>query len=290
MRSLAQHRLAFFRLTRLSCTVGGRVPFTASHPMAVLPLMRWRETLRLDATCLLLGSMAPDFEYFVRGRPVGTFGHTLAGLVVLDLPATLIVAAVFHALVKWPLLLVAPAPIARRAVREAGRPWPVRWSLGALAACVVSAVLGAASHVGWDSFTHSNAWGPRHIHLLRVFVDVPWFGPVILHRVLQQVSSVVGLGVLGVAAARWLARATPAVLPALPRAAARGCVALCVLVGVAAMYARLLVLGGEEIGAVVVAGCDGILGGVVVASAILYRPGRRLRSHTTATVRAPRGQ
>jgi hypothetical protein len=104
---------------------------------------------------------------------------------------------------------------------------------------------------------------------------VPLVGPVILHRVLQHVSSVVGLGVLGAVAARGIARAVPVALPELPRTAARWCVALCVMLGVAVMYARLIVLGTDEIGAVVVGGVDGVLGGVIVASAILYRPGRR---------------
>ena len=32
------------------------MPMTAAHPLAVLPLRRWR----LDTTCLVIGSMAPD--------------------------------------------------------------------------------------------------------------------------------------------------------------------------------------------------------------------------------------
>ena len=96
------------------------VPFTAAHPMAVLPLIG---RLRLDPTCLVIGSMAPDFEYFVRAGQMSTISHTWLGLVAWNLPVTLILAFAFHYLIKWPLVLIAPSPIARRAAVLASRPW-----------------------------------------------------------------------------------------------------------------------------------------------------------------------
>jgi len=36
------------------------MPFTAAHPLAVLPLVRRHRRLGLDPTCLVIGSMAPD--------------------------------------------------------------------------------------------------------------------------------------------------------------------------------------------------------------------------------------
>ncbi|WP_343226868.1 DUF4184 family protein [Luteolibacter flavescens] len=38
------------------------VPFILSHPAAVLPFLRWR---RFDPLALVVGSMAPDFGYFL---------------------------------------------------------------------------------------------------------------------------------------------------------------------------------------------------------------------------------
>lgn len=51
------------------------MPFTLAHPAAVLPF--WRSRLHFPA--LLLGSVAPDFGYFLAGRPVSGAGHTLWG-------------------------------------------------------------------------------------------------------------------------------------------------------------------------------------------------------------------
>ena len=99
------------------------MPFTASHPMAVLPVVG---RLRLDTTCLVIGAMAPDFEYFMNGRLLGSFGHTLIGIAAWGVPVTLISALVFHAILKWPLLAVAPRWFARRAASFAARPRPVR--------------------------------------------------------------------------------------------------------------------------------------------------------------------
>ena len=51
------------------------MPFTGSHPAAVLPLMRWG----LMPSALVIGSMVPDLPYFL---PVPDLGntHSLIGL------------------------------------------------------------------------------------------------------------------------------------------------------------------------------------------------------------------
>src|SRR5579875_1686228 len=64
------------------------VPFTPAHTVAALPFRRSR---RLDMAALVVGCLSPDFEYFLRGEARGSFGHTLTGLIVLDLPLSLLV-------------------------------------------------------------------------------------------------------------------------------------------------------------------------------------------------------
>ncbi len=39
------------------------MPFTFAHPAAVLPFMK-KQSKYISVTALILGSMAPDFEYF----------------------------------------------------------------------------------------------------------------------------------------------------------------------------------------------------------------------------------
>src|ERR1700689_299366 len=139
------------------------MPFTFSHPMAVLPVLRVRW---LDATCLVIGAMAPDFDYFIHGEQSGNFGHTLLGVAVFGVPITLIAAALFHGLVRDALLLVAPVTIARRGAIVARSP------AAPMIALVTSAVIGNLTHLAWDGFTHDRGWGVRWFpRLLATRVD-----------------------------------------------------------------------------------------------------------------------
>ena len=250
------------------------MPFTAAHPLAVLPVLR---RLGLDPTCLVLGSMAPDFEYFVRGEQVSTISHTLAGLALWNLPATLILAALLHQLVKWPMLLVAPVAIAARAVAVIARPWRARWNLAAIASCVSSALIGSATHLIWDGFTHAQGFGPRHYRVLKTPIALPVIGPMVLHRALQHGSTVLGVAVLGALIGRWLMRGKPIALPPVGRAAARCVVAACVLVAASLTLARLVGMHATDPGDLIVGAIAGLLAGVIVASAVLAPRARRLQ-------------
>ncbi|MCX5740945.1 MAG: DUF4184 family protein, partial [Proteobacteria bacterium] len=176
------------------------MPFTASHVMAVLPAMR--RGLRLDPTCLAIGSMAPDFQYFLWARREGEFSHSLLGLVVFCLPLTLALATVWQRHVQWLMLELAPAAVARRCV-------PRAWPAVAVPMLVVSALLGTATHLLWDGFTHTNDVFTSRIDELGALYTVPLLGTIPLHRVLQHVSTLLGLVVVAGAAARAIARAVP---------------------------------------------------------------------------------
>ncbi len=173
------------------------MPMTAAHPLAVLPLRR----TSLDWTCLVIGSTAPDFEYFLRLEQAGGFSHTLLGLILFCVPVTLVAAWLFHRVIKWPLVHV--APFGGRLAVFADRPWRLTWS------CVVAALVGALTHYLWDSITHPDMFGPQHVEWLREVIHVPGLGTTRRCRVLQHGSTVVGLVLLGLAAWRALARVTP---------------------------------------------------------------------------------
>ena len=63
------------------------MPFTVSHAAAALPFRR----ARLVTSALVVGTMAPDFEYFLPLKTHDTFGHTFPGILVLTLPVALLV-------------------------------------------------------------------------------------------------------------------------------------------------------------------------------------------------------
>ena len=250
------------------------VPFTPSHVMAVLPGVHWHRRLRLDPTCLVIGSMAPDFEYFARGAQAGSFSHTLLGVAVFGVPVTLIVAALYHHVVKWPVLVAAPA----RVTPVFARPWHAGWSAAVLASAVVAAVLGNLTHVIWDGLTHANGIFVRWYPSLRTSYELPVLGTMVLHRILQHASSLVGLAgvTLYLWYLWWVVRATPRPPPIeLARAATRWTFASCLAIGTALGLWRYLHRHAPEPGGLLVAVISGVLVGTVVASWLARAAGRR---------------
>lgn len=246
------------------------MPFTAAHPLAIAPLMRVRW---LDATCLVFGSMAPDFEYFVRAEQVSTISHTLRGLGLFDVPVALALAAVWHALVVGPALLVAPAALAARA--------RLAWRWTRVVPCALSALIGSVTHLAWDACTHARGWLPLHYRALKQPVALPVVGPMALHRVLQHGSTIVGLAVLALLVVR--ARRPRRALPAVPRAWPRTVMALLVLAFAALAVARLAGKHRLDPGDVIAGAIGGGLAGVIVASALLYRRAAPIRAGLSAT-------
>lgn len=203
------------------------MPFTASHPAAVLPLAR----RPLVPSALVVGAMVPDIVYYAPWLPFGPEEtHAFSGAVTYDLAAGLVVLAIFHLLVKEPLLALAPrwwharlAPAARGFAVRSGR--DVLW-------VVVSVALGAATHVGWDAFTHVH--GAVVDEFPRMRRHVIWSVPV--YGLLQNLSTLVGGAVLVWWLVRWFRTAPVSGRPAggvLPARIRHGVITL-VLVAAAA--------------------------------------------------------
>jgi hypothetical protein len=179
------------------------VPFTLSHAAAALPFRR----LRLIPSALVVGTLAPDFEYFLRIAAKGGFGHTLRGAFVLTLPLALAVLWIFHSTIKVPLARLFPDGLERRVLAYLGRFrffGPQRFAV-----VVASLLLGIATHLLWDAFTHPRAWIYRHSLFLSRTVNLPALGAIPCYKVLQYVSTVVGLVVLLAWFVRWYEAAEP---------------------------------------------------------------------------------
>jgi hypothetical protein len=166
------------------------MPFTISHAAAVLPfskpLARWR---LLSAT--IIGSMVPDFGLLLPSRPPRIETHSAIGLLTFCLPVGLATFWIFQQLLKRPIMAVLP-DAAHARWRHFAAPAPItsitQW---VLAACGV--LVGATTHLVWDGFTHEGARGVRMVPAL----DDPVFDigghRLVGARLLQDVSSVVGL-------------------------------------------------------------------------------------------------
>jgi uncharacterized protein DUF4184 len=183
------------------------MPFTLAHGAAALPFRR----TRLEFSALLTGCFTPDFMYFLRLAPRGHFGHTLPGLFVFDLPAGLAALFLFHAYAEQPLAVFLPAGIRARLTPRAGRfafgP-PARFALIAF-----SILIGAATHILWDSFTHRDYWPALHWSFLRRRVQAPLAGPIPIYKLLQHGSTVVGLAILAIWVFLWYRSTQPASEP-----------------------------------------------------------------------------
>jgi hypothetical protein len=166
------------------------VPFTLAHAAAAYPLRR----TRLVLSALVFGTFAPDLEFFFRFAPKGPFGHTTRGLFLFCLPAAFGVFWIFHDLVKEPLAALMPRALRVR-ITPGVYPMSLRRPLQLLLV-LVSILIGAISHILWDSFTHARYWPGRHVPLLREAFLLPLVGEVHTYKLLQYASTIFGLVVL----------------------------------------------------------------------------------------------
>lgn len=128
------------------------MPFTLAHPAGALPL-KWIKKEWFSTTGLVVGSMAPDYEYFLKRQPTPSLGETFWGSLIFNLPLAIIVALVFHLLVKGPLIRHLPQPYDYRYSRYGqsiflnylGRHWHI---------FLLSVLLGIGSHHLLDWMTH----------------------------------------------------------------------------------------------------------------------------------------
>lgn len=163
------------------------MPFTVSHAAAVLPLQRFKQ---LPLSALMVGSMAPDFGYFFSYEASRPLTHSISGIVLFDLPAGLFVWLFYVAfLEKATITLLSDRWHTRFAHTDALKP-------ALIARAAFAIVLGAVTHLLWDSFTHRGTFATDAIPaLLR---PTPGFDWLPIYHLLHGLSSIVGLALLAV--------------------------------------------------------------------------------------------
>lgn len=169
------------------------MPFTLSHVAAALPF-RTRGRWALPFAALAAGSMAPDLPYFVAGlRRLGPATHTLAAVPTWDLVLGLAMWLTWR-LVAPGLWRVAPMPVRERwdPRKGTGYPW---WRV------LLALLIGTATHVLWDEFTHLGRFGTEHLAVLTTVFPSP-LGPLPGYRWAQYLSGVLGLAALLLVARR----------------------------------------------------------------------------------------
>jgi hypothetical protein len=167
------------------------MPFTLAHPAAILPLRRFRF---LQTVPLIIGSVVPDVPYFVPTRLARYVPetHSLYGSFSTCLPLGAVLLGLLL-LLREPLtvLLGARARWVLSRSLERFNERPLRWPIA-----VFSILIGAWTHIAWDSFTHETGWTTARVAALSAPVSVfGWDTPT--SHLLQYLSSVFGLLVLG---------------------------------------------------------------------------------------------
>lgn len=213
------------------------MPWTFAHPAAVLPLRRlcprW-----LSFPALILGAMAPDLSYYVGMHgPWRAFLHTPEGIVTVCLPVCLLLLALLLRFAR-PLTVLLAEPH-RTLVREQLRrpPLPVG---RAIAVAALSVLLGAATHLLWDSFTHQGRWGAELLPELEEPLLEAMDREFHVTHLLQHLSTAVGVAALAITYRRALRARPPLPRPAPNPRRTRlllGCMALAGLVGAASACA-----------------------------------------------------
>lgn len=189
------------------------MPFTFSHPAAVLPLCKTRPFVFSAAVA---GSMAPDFDSFLHLSTNVTFGHSAPGILRFCLPAGLIVFLLFHGLLKAPLAALLPDDHQRRLRPFLERRFPA--SVAEWSGVVLALLAGISTHLFWDSLTHRYGWMVLKFPVLASAVGSFGGSPVRAYTLLQHGGGLFGALVLLAAYGLWYRNAPvfdapPSVLP-----------------------------------------------------------------------------
>ncbi|MFX1771324.1 DUF4184 family protein [Riemerella anatipestifer] len=165
------------------------MPFTFSHPAIVLPLTflprQW-----LSLTGLVIGSLTPDFEYFLRMRIKSNYSHTIDGLFWFDLPLGFLLAFLFHNIVRDRLFDNLPIFLKSRFSTFKNFDWNRHFKQNWLVV-TISILIGAASHIFLDSFTHDHGYFVQTIPALQNSVYFLGSQTPIL-KILQHSSTLLG--------------------------------------------------------------------------------------------------
>lgn len=127
------------------------MPLTFAHPAVILPFSRKSKYINFSA--MVLGSMAPDFEYFLRGQPLGEIGHTFTGFVFINLPLVALIYFIYHTFVHQTLFNHLPFFLKGTYTNRLDPSNTLK-----LIVFSYSALFGMFTHVAWDSFTHIDGY------------------------------------------------------------------------------------------------------------------------------------
>jgi len=163
------------------------MPFTFSHPAMVLPFLRLNPN-RISATAVILGSMAPDFEYFIRMDLYQEHGHTFWGIFYFNLPLVLLLTFIYQLYVRETLIAHLPRTLKRRFLPFAQIDWN-SWVKKYWWVLIYSSLIGIFAHLFWDAFTHQTGIFVQHWEVLQGDINI--LGVILLKTAFLQLASTI---------------------------------------------------------------------------------------------------
>lgn len=170
------------------------MPFTFSHPALAIPVYFLRRNF-LSLTGLVMGSLAPDFEYFIRMKKgPSVYSHSFWAIFWFNLPIALLLAFIFHGWVKKPLIHHLPLWLYIRLVKYEKLNWfsyfKRKWPF-----VLLSIVIGTATHLLWDWFTHYSVVFTNGNHKIE-FTFLNSYFQIYTYTILHILNSLFGLVLL----------------------------------------------------------------------------------------------
>jgi hypothetical protein len=165
------------------------MPFTFSHPAIVLPAT-YLPKKYYSLSALIIGSMTPDFEYFIRMKDYSKYSHTWDGLFWFDVPLGLALLFMFHNVVRNMLIEYLPFSLNIRFSAFEKFNWNLYFRKNVIVV-LISLIIGIASHLFWDSFTHDGGYFAENIPVLQNKINIlnhNIFGATLF----QYISTVIG--------------------------------------------------------------------------------------------------
>jgi len=164
------------------------MPFTLSHPAAIVPLVRWTQH-PLFVVTLVIGSIAPDIGYYLRMFTLATMAHSFAGTLLISAPAgMLLLGSVLFA--KEPMLFLMPSRF--RGHVAASLTLPSKAFPALVLQLYFWTWVGALTHVAWDSFTHRTGWMVERLPALQASFSISTEVSFPLYYAFQQTSTLFG--------------------------------------------------------------------------------------------------
>lgn len=166
------------------------MPFTLTHPALVV----FNKNKNFNLLALILGSMAPDFIYFILFNPSSNLGHTLNGFVFINLPLCFLLSYILTKIIKYPFISNLPFGLSKYytyLLDDKNK----SINLKSFIVFIYSCLIGMLTHVFWDAFTHKTGFFVTNIKFLtKSFNMLSYKLPI--YKVLQHGSTIIGFFII----------------------------------------------------------------------------------------------